>query len=201
MSRTPDRSNSHTPFTPGLQARRIKAEKKTADPATASLAPVADAGPDEASRAQTTDPAPRLTGRAAELEKLTKALRRVLERETELLKARQPRRARELHGEKSRLMAEYRDTLNNLKMNTTSLGDEDSAERRHIKALTNSLRDSLRDHARVVLRLKAVAEGLVKSVGEEVAKRDRPVMGYGKNATYRAPDTAHATSLSLNQTI
>ena len=143
---------------------------------------------------------PPITGHGAQLVRLTIALTELIGRETGLLQDRRPREAQKLHAEKSRLMAEYRETLNRLRVNEQSLGPKESPERKYIRKLTDAFRETLRDHARVVLRLKSVSEGLIRSVGDEVSKRNRSVVGYGKNA---AQTTARArpTSLSLNQVI
>lgn len=142
-----------------------------------------------------------LSGHSAKLVRLTSALADLIARETKFLKDRKPRDAQRLHGEKSKLMAEYKDTMNQLKVNEHLLGPEDSNIRRYIKAITDHLREVLRDHARIVLRLKSVAEGLIKSVGDEVAKQTQPVMGYSNRAGYQMPQTARPMSMSLNQVI
>lgn len=142
-----------------------------------------------------------LTGASAKFVKLTTTLAELIARETSFLKERKPREAQQLHGEKSRLMAEYKETMNQLKVNEHLLGPEDSNIRRYIKAVTDHLREILRDHARIVLRLKSVAEGLIKSVGEEVAKQSRPVVGYSNRAGYQMPQAHRPMSMSLNQVI
>lgn len=145
--------------------------------------------------------AEKLTGPGAKLVKLTKSLCDLIAQETNLLKLRRTREAQALHGQKSKLMAEYKNTMNQLQMNEHILGDKDSGERKFLKFVTDKLREILRDHARVVLRLKSVAEGLIKSVGEEVAKQQRPVTAYGHNAAYQVSKAARPMSLSLNQVI
>ena len=118
-----------------------------------------------------------------------------------MLKLRRTQEAQQLHGEKSKLMAEYKTTMNQLQVNEHLLGEKESGHRKYIKFVTEKLREILRDHARVVLRLKSVAEGLIKSVGEEVAKQQRPVTSYGRNAAYQVSKAARPMSLSLNQVI
>lgn len=144
---------------------------------------------------------PNLTGHAAKLARLTNELKDLIERETGLLKDRRPQEAKTLHGEKSRLMAEYKDTLGKLQVNEDQLGAKDSRERKYLKQLTDTLREVIRDHARVVLRLKSVTEGLIRSVGEEVTKKNSPVLGYSQNAAFQATGPARPTSLSLNRVI
>lgn len=142
-----------------------------------------------------------LTSHGAKVARLTVELTELIARETNLLQARRPQEAKVLHGEKSRLMAEYKDSLGRLKTNEHLLGPKDSKERKHLRALTDTLRETIREHARIVLRLKSVTEGLIRSVGEEVRKKNNPVLGYGKNAAISQARTARPTSLSLNQTI
>ncbi len=142
-----------------------------------------------------------LTGPALKVTRLTEKLRDVIAEETKLLEARLPRKAQELHGEKARLIVEYREALGALKQNDRVLGEKDSKERAHVKAITDTLRDALKDHARIVLRLKSVAEGLVRSVGEEVNKRSKLFVGYGANASMGSNKMIGPTSLAFNQVI
>lgn len=157
-------------------------------------AQAADAKPKEAIEAVP------LTGPALNVAKLSERLTDVIREETKMLKEKRPSEAQHLHGEKNRLIIEYKDALGQLKMQNHILGGKESKERKYLRSLTDKLRDNLRDNARIVLRLKAIAEGVVKSVGEEVAKRDRPVMGYGARPA-NASLAARPTSLSLNQII
>ena len=145
--------------------------------------------------------APLLTGDAARLVKLTHALNDLLTQETELLRSQRPREAGQFHGEKNRLMSEYRETLNRLQINREQLGGDNSEVRNHIKSVTGAFRETLRDHARIVLRLKSVAEGLIKTVSEEATRQTQPVIGYGSSAAPNVPKTLRPTSLSLNRTI
>jgi hypothetical protein len=144
---------------------------------------------------------PALTGPGAKLAKLTISLTELIAEETKLLKKRLTKDAQRLHGQKNRLMAEYREVLNSLQVNDKLLGPKNSAARVYIRELTDKFRETLRDHARIVLRLKSVAEGIIKSVGEEVIKKNRPVVAYGQNAAYNMPTHNRPTSLQLNQVI
>ncbi len=148
-----------------------------------------------------TNEPPPLTGHGAKLAKITISLTDLIKQETALLKQRLPREAQKLHGQKNRLMAEYRETLNHLQVNDKLLGPKDSVARQYIRKITDQFREILRDHARIILRLKSVAEGIIKSVGEEVVKKNRPIVGYGKNAAFKTSPTTRPTSLQLNQVI
>lgn len=145
--------------------------------------------------------APPLSGDAARLAQLTCDIKDLLQEETSLLAKRRTKEAQALHGKKARLMSLYKATVSQLKVNDRTLGAEDSPQRVYIRTLTDAMRDALKDHARIVLRLKAVSEGLVKSIGEEVAKRNRPVTNYGRSARVHIPKTVAPTSLALNQLI
>ncbi len=144
---------------------------------------------------------PLLTGYGAKLVQITTSLCDLIDQETVLLKKRLPREAQKLHGQKNRLMAEYQETLNQLQVNEKLLGPKGSPAREYIRKVTDKLREVLRDHARIILRLKSVAEGVIKSVGEEVVKKNQPVVGYGQNAAFKSPTMARPTSLQLNQVI
>lgn len=142
-----------------------------------------------------------LTGQGAKFANITISLAELIQEETRLLQSRLTKEAQRLHGQKNRLMAEYREALNLLQVNERLLGPKDSAIRKYIREITDKFREILRDHARIVLRLKSVAEGIIKSVGEEVVKKNRPVVGYGANAAFQAPSQTKPTSLQFNQVI
>lgn len=160
-----------------------------------------DTMPQKNEQTEANDTPPPLSGPGAKLAKITIELYELIARETQFLKERKPREAQQLHGHKNRLMAEYKDTINHLQVNDKLLGPKDSSARKYIKRLTDKLREVLRDHARIVLRLKSVAEGIVKSIGEEVVKQNRPVVSYGQNAAFKQPTAARPTSLQLNQVV
>lgn len=145
--------------------------------------------------------APLITGQGEKLVKVTLKLTDLINQETAFLKAHRNREAQALHGEKSQLMAEYKETLSNLQVNEHLLGPKDSKERTYIKSITEPFREALREHTRIVLRMKAVTEGLIKSVGEEVKRRNPSVTGYNKTAAFALPQNQRPTSLSLNQVI
>lgn len=142
-----------------------------------------------------------LTGPALKVARLTERLTSVIAEETKLLNERRPREAQQAHGEKSRLIVEYREALGLLKQNDRCLGDKQSHERTYVRELTDKLRDAIRDNARVVLRLKSVAEGIVRSVGDEVNRRNKPVSGYSANASTPRRQNTATTSLAFNQVI
>lgn len=146
-------------------------------------------------------PSEKLTGPGAKLIRITTELKDIVRHETELLESKRPQEIKSLQGQKIRLMSQYKDAMNNARVNESLLGAPDSDIRSRIKTATDGLREELKRNARIVIRLKTITEGLLKSVGDEVAKKDRPAIGYGKGATMIRPQSVKPTSLSLNQMI
>jgi len=144
---------------------------------------------------------PPLFGLAAKLATIMHDLTAIIAQETGLLKSQKPREAQSLHGTKNRLIVEYKDIIGRLKVNQDSLGDKGSKARTFLRELGEKLKDTLKDHARVVIRMKSMSEGLIKSIGEEVAKKTGPVLGYGKTARMAAPPATMPPSLALNELI
>jgi len=111
---------------------------------------------------------------------LTRQLRDVLERENTLLEQRRTVETKTLAGEKSRLTAEYREALGVLKVRETELlGDPQSPIRQRIRSETDVMRQELARHAKLVIRLKSITEGVVRAIGREVEKNSNPLHGYG----------------------
>lgn len=146
-------------------------------------------------------PSEHLTGPGAKLIRITTELKDIVRHETELLERKRPQEIKSLQGQKIRLMSQYKDAMNNARVNESLLGPEDSDIRIRIKEVTEGLREELKNNARIVIRLKTITEGLLKSVGDEVSKNNRPAMGYGKGAEMTTPQMIRPTSLSFNRMI
>lgn len=144
---------------------------------------------------------PVLYGLASRLAKLMTDLTAIIAQETALLQNKQAKDAQALHGTKNRMIIEYKQTIDRLKMNQQSLGEQESDVRRYLRGLGDQLKAALKDHARIVIRLKNLTEGIIKSVGEEVAKRERPVVNYGQSANLAPSRSAKPMSLALNELI
>ena len=142
------------------------------------------------------------SGPVAALIAATRDLTSLIERETTLLDTHRPQDIRPLQAEKARLTAEYRRALGRIKVNPQSLGPQGSPAREQIRVVTDGFQRTLQAHARVVMRLKTVTEGIISTVGDEVAKRNRPIQNYGRDAVTAAlPPAQTTTSISLNQVI
>ncbi|WND01910.1 hypothetical protein QGN29_10135 [Temperatibacter marinus] len=178
---------------------REKSEKPTQKLKDASMS---DEDISEQSTLDTSSQKPQnFTGPGQRLIDITEQLTSLIKQETGFLLSRATKDAANLHGEKSRLMALYKTTLHHLQVNEHLLGPKESAIRGFIRKVTDSFRDALKEHTRVVIRMKSISEGIIRSIGEEVTKQNRPVVGYGANAAMVAPKSATTTSISLNQVI
>jgi len=132
---------------------------------------------------------------------LTKALGELIERETDLLEQRRFQDADALAAEKARLTNQYQATLQTLRAREKSLlGEPDSPLRRELKEASEAFRSRLARHARLVMRLKSLNEGLVKAISEEAEKQRNPVTPYGGDGSV-GRGKREPTSLSLDQCI
>lgn len=114
---------------------------------------------------------------------LTEALTMLLGRENALLESRRPRETRPLQGEKLRLTAEYRSALEKLHSDEKALlGPPDSPLRRRIRSRTERFRAELARHARLVIRLKTLTEGMVRAISQEAMRQRGELTRYGGNA-------------------
>lgn len=131
---------------------------------------------------------------------ITRDLTRLIEQESDLLKRKRPSGLSAFEAEKRRLSTAYTKAVGALRINKDALGaltDDDKAE---LKGAIETFEAALKAHGRLVLRLKTVSEGIVRAVGREVEKRNRPVSSYQGNAQMRPPAPAAApTSISLDQ--
>lgn len=132
---------------------------------------------------------------------LTEELGSLLEHETDLLEQRRYKDAAELSEEKARLTSDYQATLATLRAQDDALlGPKTSETRKRLKAESERFRNRLARHARLVVRLKSMNEGLIKSISEEARRQRDPVNRYGGNGQLGARPT-EPTSLSLDRSI
>jgi len=131
----------------------------------------------------------------------TTALAALLDRETELMKARRFKEAGELAEEKARLTNEFQSTLATLRMQDAALlGPEESAIRRRLKSAAEDLRARLARHARLVMRLKTMNESLVKTISREVQRQRGSIQRYSGTGQLGVA-SGQPASISLDQNI
>lgn len=129
------------------------------------------------------------------------ALTRHLEMENDILAARRPEDLQPLAAEKQRLSDAYLKDITVLKRNPETLEGVPAALTDRLKAAGRDFEAVLDEHHRRVAALKSVSEGLIQSISDEVASRNRPVAGYGERALPEGRGAATPTSIALNQVI
>lgn len=140
-------------------------------------------------------------GPVEDLLEATTALTMLIQEESRLLQARRIRDIKPLQQEKPRLTAAYEEALGKVRADLTVLGKDGSKARRDLQNATQKFQDTLVAHGRILLRLKSVTEGLVKSVYDETEKQRPSVRNYKGNASIRKPKAENVVPIALNQII
>ncbi|WP_150005924.1 hypothetical protein [Iodidimonas muriae] len=113
---------------------------------------------------------------------ITDQLTALLAKENHYLETRRPRESRALVGEKLRLTQDYREALGQLRVEEASaLGEKGSDIRKQVAKKTEIFRSELARHAKLIIRLKSISEGVVKAISAEAMKQKNPVQHYGNN--------------------
>jgi hypothetical protein len=132
---------------------------------------------------------------------LTRRLMEVIAAENTVLSERRPQDARPLIEEKGRLAAAYAQEMDIIRKNGGARSFANADQLRELKRETSLFNKVLEEHRRLVNRARIVTEGMLKAVGDEVARRNRPPQGYGKNAAPVESKIAIPATLTLNQVI
>jgi len=135
------------------------------------------------------------------LASLMRRLSDVISAENEHIRAHRPAEARKLHEEKGKLSAAYTREMELVRKNggITAFGNADQL--RDLKRQTQTFSRLVDDHRKLVERSRAITEGMIKAISEEVSRRNRPAQTYGKNALPPRKTVERPTSLTLNQVI
>ena len=140
--------------------------------------------------------------RVSSLIEITKRLGQVIQQETTLLKQRRPADLVPLQAEKTQLGTAYEEELMIVGKNGAFLGKEAPNEMRELQGVVSHFRKTLDEHGRVLAAAKVVTERMVRNIGEEVARKDRPDEGYSRYA--RRPNLSRGSrpvSLAINQVV
>jgi len=132
---------------------------------------------------------------------ITENLTDVIQQENALLKERRPSETTKLQAEKAKLTASYDQELQTLRRQAQAVKKARPQAVERLRAVTDRFQETLAAHVRLVTTLKTVTENVIKSISDEVDRRNNPVQTYGHNAAIRRPAGAVTTSLSLNRTI
>ncbi len=133
---------------------------------------------------------------------LTKRLVEVIVAENAVLNNRKRASdAKHLIEEKSRLASAYAREMDVMRKNGGARAFGTADQLRELKRETAAFHQILDDHKQIVERARTLTEGMLKAVGDEVAKRNQPAQGYNKTAAPAKPRIATPTSLTLNEVI
>ncbi|MFQ5533271.1 MAG: hypothetical protein ACE5EM_00420 [Sphingomonadales bacterium] len=132
---------------------------------------------------------------------LTERLTALITQESALLHERRAREITDFHAEKIRLSELYAREMETLRRNSSLIKTAPPAEMARFKQLTALFREALAENKRIVQALKSVTEGMIRSIADEVTRRNNPVNGYGGDAVLKRQGAPAPTSIALNQVI
>ncbi len=135
---------------------------------------------------------------------LVDGLARTVAGGTELLSCRRPRSLADTLAENERLAAAYEREIKAIKADPAWLRAADPGDKDQLKAAVERLDGVMAEHARQLVAVKSIAEGIIQAVAEEVQRKRQPATGYGRNALLGPAGgygAARTTPLALNQTI
>lgn len=132
---------------------------------------------------------------------LTRRLIEVITEENTLIKARRPLETTALVAEKGRLAAAYAEEMQAIRKRGGAGAIASAEDLRQLKADTGQFHALLEEHRRLIERARAITEGILKAVGEDIARQNRPAQGYGKNAVPVTARQALPATLTLNEVI
>jgi hypothetical protein len=140
---------------------------------------------------------------AEKLAVLVARLGDAVNRETKLIATRRPNEIERFKQEREQLTAAYERGIEYVKANPSLLKGADAGTVTKLKQAMARFHELLNEHRRAVFAAKTLTERLIGAITEEVARRERPLGGYTRNATIRtAPQRAtRPVSLALNQVV
>lgn len=143
-----------------------------------------------------------LSDRVNQILALTGELSTLLEAENEILKQRQIASITANEAKKSKLSRLYAQEMRAIAARPELLAGITNQQRSALKTAAGKFRDLTADHARRLARAKAVTEGLVKAIGDEVAKTQQSSKGYrGPGQMNATPAYSRPAALSLDQSV
>ncbi len=138
---------------------------------------------------------------AARFAKITTRLIRLIEQENQLLEDRKIAETQSFQAEKARLAKEYESAIETLQLNTAALGPENAPARIKIRQLTEKLQKELKKHGRILLRMKTVAEGMIKSISDEADHQGGRVKQYTGQAAMHTAYNSKPVPIAYHEVI
>ncbi|MET0546791.1 MAG: flagellar basal body protein [Caulobacterales bacterium] len=140
------------------------------------------------------------TDRAEQLVSLSTRLTELLDLETAAFNRQGNVLAPNLADEKNQLANTYRLELMRIAQDRSLIAGAPAAVRASLEKATRRLQESVKENSRAVLKVKTVSEGLVKAIGDEIAKNRGSPVGYGPKLGAPAARGA-ATAITLNRVV
>ena len=137
--------------------------------------------------------------RAEQLTLLTKRLAELIERETQLFRARRPLEAAPFRDEKAKLANIYRQETARIAREPALIADATPAARAALAEETTRFRSALEEHGSAIAALQELSEGLVKSIADYVAEARSGDAAYGPAAT-RTNTAGAGSAITLDRT-
>lgn len=137
---------------------------------------------------------------------LVERIRQLMAEEIDELDRRRPRELERLVQQKNELLAAYRSRLALLRAEMAAPVAANPALIAELKAAARSLAELAEQEQGKLARLRSINEGIVRAVGDQVARRNAPVQGYGKDGIMRTitPNprlNARPASVVVNQAV
>ena len=140
--------------------------------------------------------------RVTQILALTEQLSTLLETENEFLKQRQMIKLTTNEAQKSKLSKLYALEMRAIAARPELLAGITDEQRASLRTAATGFRALTADHARRLARAKAVTEGLVKAIGDEVAKSRQPSKSYSPAGHRKITGSyARPAALSLDQSV
>lgn len=125
--------------------------------------------------------------RVEQLTLLTERLSALIGEETQLIDARRPPLEGEKAEEKNRLANAYRLELARVKQDKSLIDAAPPAMLAALKVQTQALHEAMEKHEQALAAVKAVSEGLVNAMAEEVVRQRGGEAGYGAGGAQAKP--------------
>ncbi len=129
---------------------------------------------------------------------LTEQLTERMRLDADAFEARRPYEAASRIEETQRLANQYRHESDRVRQNPALIAGASPPLRRRLAKASEAFEATLARHGRAVFALKTVTEGVVRAIGEEVARARAAVQGYGPSARMTALNGA--VPIALNRT-
>lgn len=139
--------------------------------------------------------------RAEQMITLTRRLTGLLQRETELFRARTPQLASELAEEKGQLARIYRAETLRISRDPSLLQGLNAGLKDDLRATTKAFNQALEANRAATDAVRQITEGIVQSLAKEVAANRAAPNGYGALGQAGTPASSNMSAITLNKQV